>query len=153
MQVGSSLSPEFGAPPPPTNVANLESQIQELLEGQENLRFELQQVRLQVSNNSQNLDVLRRESHHMGNPMQAPTRSREAPVPAARGLDPDSASAQLPLPRRDIPSPAASRRPDEEVNDLLPPEPPHNLGYSNPQESIQDTLKGRLSQAYQLFRQ
>lgn len=154
MQVGSSLAPQIGAPPPPTN-ANLEAQIQELLEGQENLRYELAQVRMQVSSNSQNLEVLRRESHHLGNPMQAQSPSRDAPVPAARGLDPDAASPQLPLPRRDIPSPgpSVSRRPEEEVNDLLPPEPPQNLGYSNSQESIKDTLKGRLSQAYQLFRQ
>lgn len=46
----------------PLTVENLETQIQELLDGQESLRYELRQVKMQVEQNAHDLDGLRRQT-------------------------------------------------------------------------------------------
>lgn len=47
----------------PHTASNLEASIQELLEGQESLRYELSQVKMQVAENNNNLEEYRREAH------------------------------------------------------------------------------------------
>jgi len=60
----------------PLTVQNLETQIQELLDGQESLRYELRQVKMQVEQNSNDLETMRREMRvplsHPGSMVQAP---------------------------------------------------------------------------------
>lgn len=46
----------------PLTVENLETQIQELLDGQESLRYELRQVKMQVEQNAHDLEGLRRQT-------------------------------------------------------------------------------------------
>jgi len=54
----------------PLTAQNMESQIQELLNGQEALRFELENVKLQVNRNSNELEALRNQMQTGQAPMQ-----------------------------------------------------------------------------------
>jgi len=106
----------------PLTNQNLEAQIQELLEGQENLRYELKQVKMQVSNNASELEALRRETQGMG--MSRPSYSAPAPAPLY----------QPPLP---VPSAMQTGQSVQPEYFSAPPEKPeseallfNNLGYS-----------------------
>jgi TolA-binding protein len=139
---------------PPT-YQNLEQQIQELLEGQENLRYELQQVRMQVSSNSQNLESLQRESYQQRPQQGQPTRPSSRGPPATREINVDGSPqpTQQQSMMRGIPGPAAGyqRSPPEQEDEEGDPTPPNQLGYSASSDSLRDTIKGRLGQAYSLF--
>eukprot|EP00440_Ansanella_granifera_P000211 gb/GFBE01000226.1/.p1 GENE.gb/GFBE01000226.1/~~gb/GFBE01000226.1/.p1 ORF type:complete len:306 (+),score=45.59 gb/GFBE01000226.1/:1-918(+) len=69
----------------PLSTQNLENRIQELLDGQQALRYELNQVKLQVNNNTSELEALRRERdmqpRHLGS-VAPPALMQSLPVPA-----------------------------------------------------------------------
>jgi len=148
---------ELEAAPPTPN--NLEHQIQELLEGQEALRYELNHVKMQVRSNFDELEAYRRDemARRAGPypPPGPPQPQRELELPPQHGqleemLPPQHEQAppswsQQPLQSQSWaqpPLPPPSREPDDGR-----PQPPPNLGYSRNQDDITDALTSLHSHA------
>jgi len=150
----------------PLTVQNLETQIQELLDGQESLRYELRQVKMQVEQNAHDLDGLRRQMPGdtfgsgygtqyampatVSQPLPQPTMPRmasPAPVPQMPAApmtvqNPTMpASREMPMGAAPSPQPSVSRS-QQRVS--LPPkrhkDAVHNmLGYNDESLDLQST--------------
>merc|ERR1712083_613725 len=104
---------------PPTG-ENMESQIQELLEGQEAIRYELNQVRLQANNNYNELENLRHHAKQAPSPMPYPQPASPMP-PTEQHLQSKCMAPLSPQPAMKSMSPV--KAPDSGNNVL------RNLGY------------------------
>jgi len=152
--------PPFGAPslqqPPPSNL-NVESQIQELLEGQESLRYEVGQVKMQVQSNYSNLEDMRRErTAQSQQPQRPPPPVPFSPTQRELSGPPGSAaqSDRLQSPTRSGRS-GRSAPPPQDIPRGVSLESDNasvlkNLGYIQNDQHLADfvpTLKGHASRA------
>lgn len=106
----------------PLNVQNLESQIQELLLGQEELRYELGKVRGQVTANAAEIEALKRKQWQ-----PTPTVSRDilSEPPQPRVIAPPPIQQPMPSPEyafASLPPEAPKKQSDEQIWS--------NMGYS-----------------------
>ncbi|CAK0797448.1 unnamed protein product [Prorocentrum cordatum] len=169
-ELAGTLTP--GASPAHVS-ATLEAQIRELLESQENLRYELAQVKRQVGANSNNLEALQRS----GPPTLPPSLDRPPMIPD--GTPDSQATATFPAPAATDASPlsmyqpfydqqpqlpamqsyrpevatqpamrslSSHRYPHVEDEPSGPPQPPANLYTSKP-EDLLSTLHGHVKRA------
>lgn len=122
----------------PLSTSNLEMQIQELLEGQQAIRYELDQVKAQVSNNYVELEAIRKsqsrppvEYYHQPLPQHLLQQQQQPMPPAVTQSMPPT------LPLMSFPS----------QDSQGPPLPPRNLGYESNLD-VFNTLTDRARQLH-----
>jgi len=120
----------------PQSVQNLEAQIQELLEGQKALKYELDGVKAQCFTNYGELEYLRREAqHHIQQQQQQ--QQMQGPPPQYSDYGPP---APMDYQQQGPPGPDRSfTEPERPVHHARPASPgPRNLGYG--ETSVMDTV-------------